>query len=348
MVYSKEKLDSIPVHFILCTERTGSSLLSLMLNLHPNILSPSEEPFALYFWKKYRNKENWSEDDIVKYVDQFFLLAEKNTDLYFSKREFFLESLIAHRSILNYQRLVKLTYLHFIDTKDKSDVSVIVDKQIKYFFYLKQLKIIFPDARFIVLSRDVRDNIVSKQNRSLNWNQHPLFLAGLWRDSYANVSLLNANEHCKIQYEQFVLDTVNTLTTVCNFVGLEFEEVMMETEGIYANFLDEKKNDVDPAFIKRLQSFHSGLSSKMSDSKIGQYKNALDNTVLEKVECICGFWLNKMGYEISSKKKLLGVSAIYHVTLARCYRKYLLKFYLFIPFRVKLFFKQIRKTSKNV
>ena len=77
MVYSKEKLDSIPVHFILCTERTGSSLLSLMLNLHPNILSPSEEPFALYFWKKYRNKENWSEDDIVKYVDQFFLLAEK-------------------------------------------------------------------------------------------------------------------------------------------------------------------------------------------------------------------------------------------------------------------------------
>lgn len=348
MQYSKEKIDGIPVHFILCTERTGSSLLSLMLNLHPNILSPSEEPFALYFWKKYRNKEDWTEADIEKYVDRFFLMAEKNTDLYFSKKEAFLKSLLEHRSILNYQRLVKLTYIHFIDTKDKSELSVIVDKQIKYFFYLKQLKKVFPDARYVVLSRDVRDNIVSKQNRSLNWNQHPLFLAGLWRDSYKNVRYLNADQYCSVQYEEFVCDTVNTVTKICNFIGVDFVESMTETEGVYIKFLNQKSGDVDPDFIARLKNFHSGLSSKMSVSKIGQYKQSLNSDVLMKVEQICGFWLNEFGYNSSVQKKNLGFSGVYYVGLAKIYRKYLLALYLKIPFNVKLFFKRVKSSSKNV
>ena len=134
MIYSKEKLDDIAIHFVLCTERTGSSLFSMMLNLHSEILSPSEEPFALYFWRKYRHKTEWSEKDVSSYVDQFFAIAEKNLDLYFSKKEVFLKSLLHHREFLNYNRIVKLTYLHFLDTKSKSHVSVIVDKQIKYFF----------------------------------------------------------------------------------------------------------------------------------------------------------------------------------------------------------------------
>ena len=75
MIFTQEKLDAIELHFILCTERTGSSLLSLMLNLHSSILCPSEEPFALYFWNTYKNKIDWEEKDIINYVNSFFTLA---------------------------------------------------------------------------------------------------------------------------------------------------------------------------------------------------------------------------------------------------------------------------------
>ena len=56
MTWTSDQLDAIQIHFVLCTERTGSSMLSLMLNLNQEVISPSEEQFALYFYKKYKNK----------------------------------------------------------------------------------------------------------------------------------------------------------------------------------------------------------------------------------------------------------------------------------------------------
>jgi len=348
MIYSKEKLDDIAIHFVLCTERTGSSLFSMMLNLHSEILSPSEEPFALYFWRKYRHKTKWSEKDISSYVDQFFAIAEKNLDLYFSKKEVFLKSLLHHREFLNYNRIVKLTYLHFLDTKSKSHVSVIVDKQIKYFFHLKSLRKIFPDARYIILVRDVRDNIISKQKRALNWNQHPLFLAGLWRDTYSNMRFIREQDRCVIQYEQLIADTRSSLIKTCSFLGVKFDEKMLKTDGVYASFLEQKEGDVDADFLHRLRSFHSGLSDDISDSKIGQYKMVLEESTLLKVEQICGEWLRSLGYPAHVSKKVKGLSAIYYTGLAKLYRKYLLAAYKPIPLGMKLFVKRRKNSSKSV
>jgi hypothetical protein len=41
-----QDIDKISLNFILSTGRTGSTLLSSMLNMHPNVISTSEEPFA--------------------------------------------------------------------------------------------------------------------------------------------------------------------------------------------------------------------------------------------------------------------------------------------------------------
>ena len=54
MTWTSDQLDAIQIHFVLCTERTGSSMLSLMLNLNQEVISPSEEQFALYFYKKHK------------------------------------------------------------------------------------------------------------------------------------------------------------------------------------------------------------------------------------------------------------------------------------------------------
>jgi hypothetical protein len=317
-----EYLDELPIHFVLCTERTGSSLLSLMLNLHPNILSPSEEPFALYFWRKYKNKTSWSEKDIANYVDSFFLICEKNTDLYFSKKDVFKQNLIIHRKLLNFERIVKITYLHFIDVKDKSQISCIVDKQIKYFFHLRLIQQIFPKAKYVILTRDVRDNIVSKTNRKLNWNQNPYFLAALWND---------------------------TLKKVCEWVGMTYNPKMKETEGVYDTFLDRKKNEVDRDFLKRLQNFHSGLSQRPNTNKIGQYKNVLDPETICLIETICGEKLVQFGYQVettSFKKTSLVIE--YYKVLAKCYRRSLLTIYFHIPLSMKLFIKKWNEKKQVV
>jgi hypothetical protein len=344
-----EYLDNLPVNFILCTERTGSSLLSLMLNLHSEILSPSEEPFAIYFWKKYRKKKSWNEIDIIEYVDSFYLIADKNTDLYFSKRDVFLSNLLIKKEILNFERIIKLTYLHFLDTKDKDQIAIIIDKQIKYFFHLDLLYHIFPNAKCVVLTRDVRDNIVSKKNRKLNWNQNPFFLAALWNDTYSNCSKLNGHSFLVIKYELFMANPENTLKEICRFFGLNFDPRMLQTDGVYESFLEKKKNDVDPDFLLRLKNFHSGLSQKPNSDKIGQYINSINPIVLEQIEHICGDNLDRFSYQYNKKYfNHFSIKVIYFRFLAKCYRRYLLLGYLHIPLSLKLLIKKWRRKKKVV
>ncbi|MEY4572391.1 MAG: hypothetical protein RLZ10_1630 [Bacteroidota bacterium] len=342
MNFSAEQLDQIDVHFILCTERTGSSLLALMLNLNDHICCPSEEQFALYLFKKYGNQSSYSESEIQQFVDEFYLIAEKNTDLYFSKRNVFRENLMNHLPILNFERLMKLTYLHFYDVKDKSQVKVIIDKQIKYFFHLPEIKSIFPHAKFTVLIRDVRDNVVSKKNRKLNWLSNPLFLSYLWRDTYKNIQFLK-NAYLLVRYEDFVSSPQKELERICNYYSIPFQEKMLATVGVFDQFLDKKQPDVETKFLEHLKDFHSGLNSLPSKDKIGQYRS-LNHEMLKKINWICRTEFNQFKYEnYSNQSKPSIIERYFYWILSKCYRKWLLNLYRSIPLIIKLWIKKSRK-----
>ena len=342
MNFSAEQLDQIAVHFILCTERTGSSLLALMLNLNDEICCPSEEQFALYLSPRYGNKSSFNETDVEQYVSDFYLIAEKNTDLYFSKRGEFLENLKNHLPILNFERLIKLTYLHFYDIKDKSNIKVIIDKQIKYFFHLPEIKKIFPQAKYSVLIRDVRDNVVSKKNRKLNWLSNPLFLSYLWRDTYRNIQFLN-KDYLLLKYENFVSIPKKELERICDFYAISFQEKMLETDGVFKQFLNEKKDDVDAGFLKHLKEFHSGLNSIPSKDKIGQYVS-LDPEILKQINWICRDEFKQFEYEnYSNQSKPPIITRFYYSILSKCYRKWLLNAYRSVPLIFKLWIKKRRK-----
>lgn len=343
MKFSANRLDSIPVHFILCTERSGSSLLSLMLNLHSSIICPSEEPFALYFYRRYKNKTKWSDNDIHRYVNDFFVLADKNLDLYFSSKDRFLNTLLEHKNILNYHRLMKITYLHFFDVKEKKDIEVIVDKQIKYFFHLTELQKIFPKSKFLILTRDVRDNVVSKKNRALNWSQHPMFLAYLWKDTYRNMHCIQKDKKKIITYEDLVKQTEETLRAVCSWFNVSFQSEMLETENKFKSLVEVKKNQLDPAFYEKLLLFHEGLSEKPNTNKIGQYKQ-FDTKTIAQLEAICEKELDLFGYKRSRlKTKTFILKKLFFQFLSKCYRSYLLKFYLAVPLEIKLVIRRLKK-----
>lgn len=345
MQWTNRQLDEIEIHFLLCTERTGSSLLSLMLNLNEEILCPSEEPFALYLFKAFGKLEVWTEKDILHFSDSVYELLEKNRELYFSPKGTFIKCLREHSEILNFERAVKLTYLHFLDLKDKTNVKVIVDKQIKYFFHLKEIQEIFPSSRFMVLVRDVRDNIVSKQNRQLNWNQNPAFLAHLWQDTYAQCTHLK-KPFLTLKYEDFVQNPRQTLMTICEFINVEFQPEMLNTEGVFENLLEQKKHLLDPEFLKHIRDFHKGLSQQPNANKIGQYKQ-LPTKTLKLVETICQKELSIFGYQIQSSIAVKPKLSFYRV-MALLYRRYLLHFYFAIPLFIKLLIKRTRKRREQV
>lgn len=346
-----EEIDKIPVHFILCTERTGSTLLSLMLNANNTVLSPSEEPFAIFFSKKYRNKTSWTEEELRVYVNEFFLMAEKSLALYFTTPGKFLESLLPYKEKLTYERLVKLTYLQFLEPKPKEEIEIIIDKQIKYFFYLPLLCELFPSAKFVILVRDVRDNIISKSKRGLNSSSNAMFLSALWQYTYSNIAFLKTKkkEFIVVKYEDLVRDPETVMQKICGFFGIKFSRQMIETEGYYEMFLSARKQHVDPQFLAKLSDFHSGLFSRPNAAKIGVYKTLLEPAVESKV-----LRLNKELYRSFNYEYEVNAEPVYslndrlQIFLAYLYRPFLLKIYYEIPFPLKKLIKKIRKKNVKV
>jgi hypothetical protein len=349
-VYDAKSLDEISIHFILCTERTGSSLLCLMLNLHPEIISPSEEPFALYLYPHYYKIITWTDEDIASYVNDFFLLAEKNMGLYFTQRATFHAELLANKAILTYERIVKISYLNFYesDQKNKSSVRVIVDKQIKYVYHLDSIQHIFPGAKYLVLVRDVRDNIVSKSIRKLNWSKHPFFLAAIWKGAYARMQALPENKRLIIKFEDLIRSTETALQKVCAFLSLDYDPKMKETTGVFENFVLSKKDLIDAEFTEKLLRFHTGIRTPLDESKIGQYKAFLSQKDLRIIEGQCQNQLKSFSYEDIAEKKSSSVRFSAYHFLAFLYRPFLLKLYLQLPLGFKLKLKKRRNRRKSI
>ncbi len=348
MYKSIAEIEKIPVHFILCTERTGSSLLSLMLNLHPKIICTSEELFAVYFYKKYKNKTIWTDEELSKYVNEFWLMAEQDINLYFTTKEKFLLTLQQYKSNLNYQTLVKLTYLQFIEPKPKSEVEIIIDKQIKYLFYLPLLLEIFPTAKFVILIRDVRDNIVSKIKRSLNLKTNPFFLSSIWHYTYLGVNYLIQNKKniYIIKYENLVADPEAEIKLLCDFFGLEYLKSMINTSGVYEAYLEDRKPYLKPEEYNRIKKFNNELLSEVNTRKIGTYKNILSEDVTQKIVFQNKDLLNYFGYNVSETKPVnFSLNDRLNKFLAYLYRPLLLRFYLAIPFWLKIMIKKSRKRA---
>jgi hypothetical protein len=345
-----EQIDKLEVHFVLCTERTGSSLFSLFLNLHDEVLSPAEDAFVvLYFLKAYKNKTLWSNEDINKFTDELWLLSDNNLTLYFSKKTDLLSSLLFYRKELNFFRLIKICYLHFFPQKDISQVHIIVEKQVKYPFHIPIIREVFPNAKFIVLTRDVRDNIVSKQNRRLHWHNNPLFLAVIWNRTYSKIAYLNDCGYLLVRYEDLVTNTEYELQRVCQFIGVQYHPKMANTAGIYKKLITESERKVNQDFVERLLDFHSGLFQKPDTSKIGQYKTKLDNLTLSGIEAMNKDLFDLFGYnrDIESPRISRFQQWIFHI-LAYCYRDGLLNFYYLLPLKLKIWIKKIRGKRINV
>jgi len=345
-----EDIDQIPIHFILCTERTGSSLLCLMLNLHPEIISPSEEPFALYLYPKYHKIVTWTEEDIASYVEDFFLLAEKNMNLYFTQRSIFHAELLENKAILTYERIVKISYLNFYDSdqKNKSSIRVIVDKQIKYVYHLDAIQHIFPSAKFLLLVRDVRDNIVSKSIRKLNWNKHPFFLAAIWKGAYSRMLAIPENNRLILKFEDLIQSPELELKKACSFLSLEFSSNMLNTEGVFENYVDSQKEKLDPAFTEKLLAFHSGIRSPLDSKKIGQYKAFLSQKEQRIIEGQCQYYLEIINYDCFNKKKTGIIRFSLYQFLAFLYRPFLLMIYLALPLGLKTKFKKRRNRRISI
>jgi len=298
-----QQVKDITINFILATPRTGSTLLASMLNTHPNIISTVEEPFAYNLYPKYKNKKNWTTETIKEFCYDFYLFSEGKLELQFGTKKDLETILENYKPHLTADIAIRLIYLCFYPTKDKSQITTIVDKQLRFHSCLKQLISFYPQSKFVILYRDPRDQSLAKFRMLERKDKHKDYyrIAHSWEFVYDKLWRLKSdigNERfLEIKYEDFVSNTEYELKKICLFLGVMYNEIMLSSHEKFKEEFNLKKDQLSIAAQSRISLSHQGLSQKIYTDKVGFWKQGLKAEEANLIWTICGSLAEKIGYK---------------------------------------------------
>ena len=202
--------NSLNPFFIVGAVRSGTTLLRLMLGHHPEICKCEEMEYVTPFIADHSSLPT----DMQAYED--FLAVEKGfrLDGY---------SLVKDQGF-------EYAVNDFFRQRQSQDKKPIVGAVVHNKF--DQLIRIWPNSKFIYLSRDPRD--VARSCVQMGWHGTAFGAAEIWmraHDSWKNLKVGVAQENqLEISFEELVAEPEKTLALVCNFLGVSFAPDMMNID----------------------------------------------------------------------------------------------------------------------
>jgi hypothetical protein len=174
-------------------------------------------------------------------------------------------------------------------------------------FFLKK----FPKSKLIVQVRDPRDNVASCKklaNLYIVYHGSITRAARMWtKDQLGALQLLKIFGEGVVRihrYEDLVLDPRKTLQGVCEFLGLEWQESMLQY--YHAQAEQRKRSE------KYLYNMWANLDQPVKSNSVNQWKENLKTYELRSVERECGLLLTEFGYVPSWPDKISLGGSIFH------------------------------------
>jgi hypothetical protein len=298
---SFKSLNDVKINFIIGPGRSGTTLLTTILNQHKHCIASPEIKHIIFFYHKYGKINTFSEKlkhKLLQYLKGY--LSVKKLPVFNTFSENMLDFIPLDRKISFKDLMLNVYFLIFKDGKDPKNISVIIDKNPLYTFYVDELKSIFPEAKFLVLIRDYRAYVNSViQNRPPFTAKRSIYYYAYTWNLYAReiISQSSVLKHqlLIIKYEDFVINQEVYMSQVLDFFRLEKDLSIL-------NFHDESqtllKVDVEEKLqydrmVKKLKS----LSSPIDPTRINSWQKNLNDSDLKIIEKICGKNGSILGYE---------------------------------------------------
>lgn len=195
-------------------------------------------------------------------------------------------------------------HAHCFSLYPKKELRMIGDKNPVYSIYIHRLMEIFPNARFVCIVRDFRDNFVSLRNlrhAALEAPVLPLQVAR-WRiitENFLRYRRKYPDRFYLIRYEDLVSNPIEEYREVCDFLGLPFAPEVFDFHTKKGEFL---RLVSDP----RILEIHQSLMSPVNTSRIGLWRDQLSVKEKRLAAGIAGETGKRMLYVKITKK--LGVT----------------------------------------
>jgi hypothetical protein len=279
---------SLPVFFIVGRGRSGSTLLRFLFDAHPHVMIPMESRFVQFLFYHYAHVKQWTGEKAeraVRHLGRSFEPPELQT-------ENLQKQIRAHGSDLSFASLCKLIYLNTRTGHPKKEIRALGDKNPRYTFFLPTLLQIFPEARFIHLIRDYRDNVAAIQRAAniIRESGNPLVSLGRWKlynRTIARCRERYPDQFCTVRFEDLVARPEEEMKRVCGFLGLDFIPQMLN----YRHKVELDQRD------ENFRSLHRSLELNFDASKIGEWRRVLDRKTVIRCEALAGSFPLKFGYK---------------------------------------------------
>ena len=210
--------------FIVGVQRSGTTLLRLILNAHSEIAIPEEARFLTPILKKGSFSKIYSGNElrnVIKYLKNNSQFALWN----FDANAFYAE--LDRRDSISVRDLISLMFSAYSQNEGKSTWG---DKSL-FFGSINTLYDLFPDARFIHIVRDGRDVFASWRKMDPS-KKNPAVMAIDWVFKENSISaafnnLPSANQ-LTIRYEDLLEQPQKMVAIVCEFLEIEYEDEMLD------------------------------------------------------------------------------------------------------------------------
>ncbi len=275
--------------FIVGVQRSGTTLLAAMLAAHSRIscgpethffrklscqnpsdlVGPATWPGPAVDFLSSITHTNFSDQQVTQLLDKYQLDPSEIT-AHLSSQKPEIRNILSSITALYMQKMGKSRW---------------AEKTPDHIAHLVSIRTYFPESPIIRIVRDPRDVALSLMK--VPWGAKS-FLEGLlyWKKLHeGSEDFFQQDSNCySICFEQLVSNPQETIQALCNFIGEEYEESMLDT------------TSTGKQLNTRAVSWKTQASKPLDVSRIGAWRGALSPEKNILAEAFLGNHLNMLGY----------------------------------------------------
>ena len=282
---------AVPMFFIIGRPRSGTTLLRVLFEAHPNVTIPPESPFIINLYKKYSKVTFWDDQTIKEFSED--VVRQRYFDKWLIDKELLYNNLLEEKGENTFQEMARKVCLSYHSVFEKKEILLVGDKNPANSLFAPRIHKLFPDSKIIHITRDYRDNYLSLINVNFEVPIVPLVVFR-WKFAWKRMQKLK-KQHPELiyslKYEDLASDPENSFRKVCDFLGLEFDPSVF-------NFY-EKKAEMEEAYSgsKDLSIVHKSLLNPISTDRMDLWKKQLTARQIRVADLVAGKTAEKAGYE---------------------------------------------------
>ena len=268
-----------PPFFVVGSDRSGTTMLMMMLDAHPNLGVSRESWFLIELMDALPLHGPLSQNQ----VNSAFEIIHQHPR--WQRWNIPNKTLATCLEKLTAPDLAELVEAVFQLDLARSRKTRWGDKTPAYVREIERIHSIFPQAHFIHIIRDARDVCISLKN--VGWHGPTLrHMARYWRKEVISGieagRVLGHGVYLEIPYEKLVTNTEATLKQICSFLGEPFDTNML----VWYDLTAEKT-------AGRPMKFQTKLGRAPRPSDTGRWKNEMSSFEVAVVEAYAGDAMDK-------------------------------------------------------